>query len=219
MKRSLFNFGLIGVSIIAMSLSGCKEGGLYPGSNPKLCYSSPLYDESSQTFSIKAYADSADDAALCFTLLANGDTISVSHNGTFNNIEPFEEGYNLMMEAQWKDTIIIRNSHIYGFVVPQSSIEKMSANELEKLINGCDETIRLSSNPHLVQNIELSVVDNKQSPPKVLSEVISFIKNETWSSVEVVQVEYEDNNRITKITIKPVGEKTIEVDDEEDLDF
>ena len=64
-----------------------------------------------------------------------------------------------------------------------------------------------------------SVVDNKQSPPKVLSEVISFIKNETWSSVKVVQVEYDDNNRVAKITIKPIGEKTIEVDDEEDLDF
>lgn len=186
-------------------LSACGNFTREPA-NPTFYYDSPVFDDVTQTFSLTVMPDSTSGADLSFSLVKGDSVIMECNDGKFCGIPPFEEGYRVRMEAKWKDTTIVRITHVANFVVLSDSVEKMSADELEQLINSCDRSIRRSSNKQLIQGVKLIVNDCKMIP-QMLPDVITYIENEVWQSVEVIHLEYDDNNLITSITLRPIGEQ------------
>ncbi len=209
--------------LTAVLFSGCREKAsrseqVMQRGEPVLSNDIPVYDKTTQTFSLTVHADSIGDATVSYALLDGDSVIMKSEDGQFSGIPPFEEGYNVRLSAQWEDTTIERIFHVMDFVVPREPVERMSAKELEQLINDCDKGLRRSKNEHLAQGVRLVVEGCKMTPPQMLPDVIFLIENGIWQKVEVANVEYDDNNLINIITIKPVGE-VVDVDDEEDLEY
>jgi hypothetical protein len=210
--------------VSACLLQGCKEKTAESEpekqrGEPVLSHEAPVYDEATQTFSLTVRADSTGGATVSFALLDGDSIIMKSEDGTFRGIAPFEEGYNVSVEVQWEDTTIVRTLHVMDFVVPREPVEQIAKEELEKLINSCDKSLRRGQNDHLAQGVKLVVNDSKAAPPQMLPDVITLIENGVWKKVEVVSLEYDDNNLVTTITLKPIGE-VVNVDEEdEDFDY
>ncbi len=198
---------LIPIATVAFSMLSACQNFTRESANPTLYCEAPVYDDVTQTFSLIVMSDSTSGAALTFALIKGDSVIMESNDGRFCGIPAFEEGYRVRMEAKWKDTTIVRTTHVANFVVPCDSVEKMSAEELEQLINSCDRSIRRGSNKHLIQGVRLIVNDCRMVAPQMLPDVITFIENEVWQSVEVISLEYDENNLISSITLRPIGEQ------------
>ena len=224
MKTNIYFCVLVTMIVSSVWLiQSCREktgdnGPVVQRGNPVLRCDTPIYDESTQTFSLTIHADSIGGASVSYELL-DGDSVIVStEDGQFTGILPFEEGYNVRMLAQWEDTTIERVIHVMDFVIPREPVEKMSAKELEQLINNCDKSLRRSKNEHLSQGVKLVVNGSKIVPPQMIPDVITLIENKVWQRVEVTTVEYDDNNLIRLVKLKPIGEE-VEMDDDEDVDY
>lgn len=224
MKTNIYFCVLVTMIVSSVWLTqSCREktgdnGPVVQRGNPVLRCDTPIYDESTQTFSLTIHADSIGGASVSYELL-DGDSVIVStEDGQFTGILPFEEGYNVRMLAQWEDTTIERVIHVMDFVIPREPVEKLSAKELEQLINNCDKSLRRSKNEHLSQGVKLVVNGSKIVPPQMIPDVITLIENNIWQRVEVTTVEYDDNNLIRLVKLKPIGEE-VDMDDDEDVDY
>ena len=209
--------------LTAVLFSGCREKAsrseqVMQRGEPVLSNDIPVYDKTTQTFSLTVHADSIGDATVSYALLDGDSVIMKSEDGQFSGITPFEEGYNVRLSAQWEDTTIERTIHVMDFIVPRDPVEKMTEDELELLINACDKSLRRSKNDHLAQGVKLVVEGTKLSPPQILPDVITYIENGVWQKVDVIKVEYDDNNLINSITLKPIGE-VVDVDEDEDMEY
>lgn len=186
---------------------------------PVIICKTPVYDEASQTFTLIVTSDSIAGANVTYFLLEGDSVIMRNDDGLFSGISPCEEGYNVMLEAQWDDTTLVRTIRIMDFVVPRKAVEKMTNEQLQNLINSCDQSIKRGTNEHLTQGVKLTIRDSKSVPPRMLPGVVTLIENGIWKSIEIVSIEYDDNNLITAITLKPVGEQVDIDEDDEDLDY
>ena len=209
--------------LTAVLFSGCREKAsrseqVMQRGEPVLSNDIPVYDKTTQTYSLTVHADSIGDATVSYALLDGDSVIMKSEDGQFSGITPFEEGYNVRLSAQWEDTTIERTIHVMDFVVPREPVEKMTKDELELLINACDKNLRRSKNDHLAQGVKLVVEGTKLSPPQILPDVITYIENGVWQKVDVIKVEYDDNNLINSVTLKPIGE-VVDIDEDEDMEY
>ena len=184
----------------------CCSGQINQYSEPVLTSSVPVYDDSTNTFSITVVADSIDGAILNFYLTEGGKIVQESQDGNFSGIDPFEDGYDVILKAQWKDTLLERIIHVVDFIVPDEPLDKMTADELEQLINNRDRDSRQTIYNHLTQGVKLIVKESNNQSPQILSDVFTLLVNDVWQAVEVVGVEYNNFNLISCITLKPVGE-------------
>lgn len=205
------------VSLFVMM--GCNEKSnnkqeVTPRGNPVLCCEVPIEDQVNHTFSLTLRADSAANASVIFYLIDCGDTLMTENgqNVTFANIAPLDDGYDVAMRVEWSDTIIVLCRHVTGFKLTPEPVEPMTAEELQKLINVKDKSIRRGSNQKIAQSMKLVVKESLRAPRK-LSEVIDCIELGEWKSVIVIHVDYDDNNLITSVTLNPVGEKPLPVED------
>ncbi len=184
---------------------------------PVLTCEDPVFDETTQTFSLTVKADSVEGATLVFSLVRGDSVLIRNEGGKFDGIAPFDEGYDVKLEAQWPDTTIERICHIMDFMVPTAPVEKISPEDFAKLINDKDESLQLGTNEHIAQGVSFHVVDSKMQP-QMLPDVIVLIENGVWQAVEVVNLEYNKYNLITDVTVRPVGEQA-DIIDEEDEDY
>jgi len=202
---------------------GCKQSvapsdiKTTPRGEPTLVCDTLVFDEATKTFSLSLHADSTAEAKVTFILLDGDSILMQNEDGQFSGIYPLEEGYNVQLRAEWEDTTIMTPlSHILGFVIPREPIEKISEDTLQKLINAREKSLTLGINPHLAQGLIVKVTDT-QMKASSLQEVVTFLKNGVWKSVSVTHVDYDDNNLVTSITLKPVEESIDEEDYEEDF--
>lgn len=227
-KKRLFGLSPIVATlpliIVCTILSGCKDNGSDANvggerGEPVLTHEGPQYDEATGTFSLVVRTDSVGGATLRYSLIDGDSVIMRSDDGSFSGIAPFDEGYDVKLEVEWPDTVIERRCHIMDFVVPAAPVEKISAEDFAKLINARAESLRRSTDEHVAQGVIFRVVDSKMQP-QMLPDAITLIENGLWQSVEVVRLQYNDNNLITEITVRPIGEKTDDIDiDDEDYDY
>ena len=161
---------------------------------PVLNHEDPVYDEASQSFSLTLTADSTDGAKVMFFLLDGEKIIMKNETGQFSGIAPLDEGYNVYLSAEWEDTTIVTSlEHIFGFVLPHEPIEAMSKEDLQQFINAKDKGIKLGEIEKLEQGV--------------------------WTSVQVTKVEYDENNLITDVTLKPTEKEIKEEDYEEEVEY
>ena len=193
-----------------------------PRGEPILRCDTLVFDENSRTFSLKLKTDSTADAKLHFQLLMDGDNIlQESSEGYFSGILPFDNGYDVILKVEWPDTTITRQLHVVGFVEPIELVDKMTEEELKQLIISNDQSLKRGTNDHLSQSVSIKIIDcQSQTPPTMLRDVIGLLDRGEWESVEVIDLEYDSNNQITAITLKPIGEHLIVINENDyDLDF
>ncbi len=171
-----------------------------------------VFDEGSKTFSLTLHADSTAGAVVTFYLLDGDSLIMQSSDGVFNDIKPLEEGYKARIKVEWSDTTIITPAvSVCGFVIPREPVEKLSKEELQRIINAAEKDVL---DEHLAQNVRLTVYDCAEKP-SLLHEVFVYLENKVWESVSVDGVTYDDNNLITSLTLKAiVSDTTSNLDDE-----
>lgn len=174
----------------------------------------PIFDEATQTFSLTTYADSTEDATVTYELLDGDQTIMQNQTGQFTGIAPLDDGYFISVRAEWSDTVITAPvMHVNGFVYKER-VEQMPKSELESLINAKDREIQNNENPHLIQGLKVKVT-NATLEASTLHEVIQYINNGFWPSIKVLDVSYNEENRITSVTLQPTSEDLPEEADEE----
>ena len=67
----------------------------------------------------------------------------------------------------------------------------------------------------MAQQVKLTILDSKIKP-LLIHDVLLQLENKVWDSVTVSDVEYDENNFIVAITLKPVEHvEPISEDDEE----
>lgn len=138
--------------------------------------------------------------------IKTNEVVAKSKDGTFKGV-PFSknEGKYLAQivdassnEALSEPTVII------GFVEVKSISKKLSAKELQDLINKQDPSLHGHDNEYLspVYKIKYENLPKGSEKPDNLSDVIEMLNMEVWTSIEVTSVEYDDTKHISSITLK-----------------
>lgn len=180
---------------------------------PQLIADRPEYNKESKTFSLTIHADSTAGADVTFYLLDGDSILMESSDGFFEGIAPLEEGYNAKAKVEWSDTTIITPViHVFGFSIPREPVEKLSKADLKRLFDAKDKT---SIENYLAQGFKLKV-ENSKMKPEMINEVLQYLDNHIWKSIDISVIEYDEYNYITTITLKPIGEKVESVADEKD---
>jgi len=174
-----------------------------------------FFDEATKTFTLQLSADSVADARLSFRLYDGDSLVMENVDGLFQGIAPMDEGYFAELQVEWEDTTVLTPQlHVSNFVVPREPVEKLEKEELQLLVN--QKKVRLGADPHFSQDVKVSVVESQYSLSS-LAEVTQYLDLDIWTSVEVVDITYDDNNIITSFVLKPIGEMPPVTDDDEDL--
>ena len=183
---------------------------------PVLMVGDPIFDESSQTFSLTLSTDSAADATVTYLLLDGDSLLMQGVDGHFTGIAPLEEGYNVQARVEWSDTAVVTPAiRVLGFIIPREPVEKLSLQELQRLINTRDnETME----KYLAQRVKLTILDS-QMKPTLLHDVFLYLEHNVWESVSVSDVTYDDNNLITAIILKPIEHIEPITDDDDGGDY
>lgn len=208
------------VVVVSGSLfNSCKQpsSGFEADSNsrgePQLSADRPEYDKDSRTFSLTLHTDSTAEANVTFYLLDGDSILMETNDGHFQGIAPLEEGYNVKAKVEWSDTTIFTTAiHVTGFIIPREPVEKLSKDDLKRLFDAKDKA---SIEIYLAQGVKLLVKESKMKPALV-NEILLYLDNHVWKSLEVTAIEYDEYNYITSITLKPIGEKVESVADDKD---
>lgn len=208
---SLF-FGLI------LTLLSCNENKQKADAGlrgtPIIVVDTLYFDEESKTFSLTIHADSTAEAEVSYYLYDGDSLLQECLDGQFRNIAPLVEGYDVKAKVVWSDTTVYTPLyHVNGFVVPQKPVEKISCKELQSLINAQDHSVMLGEHECLVQGVQIKTADGKEVS---MQDVLLYLSNKVWTSVEVTDINYNENNQVTNFTIKPKEVKTKLVTDDED---
>lgn len=225
MKTKKFLFYNLVFAIFVLCLVACNgkpspdtDVVTTPRGEPILSVDTLIYETDTESFTLVMKADSTADAKLTYQLLMDGDNeLQKNETGEFHNVEPFENGYDVKLTVEWSDTTIYRQMHVVGFVAPAKPVEKLTSEELQQLILSKESSLTRGTNEHISQSFTLKVIDS-QDPPTMMRDVIHRLENGEWKSIQVVNVEYDDNNLVTAITLKPVGEQVVVIE-EDDYDY
>ena len=68
----------------------------------------------------------------------------------------------------------------------------------------------------MAQQLKLTVLKSKVKPT-IIHDVLLQLDNKVWDSVKVAEVEYDDDNYIVAITLKPVEHVEPVSEDDEDI--
>ncbi len=164
--------------------------------------SEPQYKNGSFTFSVNA---DVKRGKLEYTLTAHDSLTSdyTSDDGKFSGIAPTEDGiYTLKVEnvtSHQCDTKILD-----GFVKPvQHPVKKLTKSDIQRILDTQTTPQGLSSKFAKGYKLKFVGLDQDEPQPDRFDEIINRLVA-TWSKAEVVDVKYDELNRITSLTIKVI---------------
>ncbi len=165
-------------------------------------YSSLTY---SFTVTLKDFPEKA-TADFCLFDIATNDTVVKNQDGKFTRVKPVAtEQYRLMIT--WRDSVgyegLAFDTIISGFKqIEKPKVKKMEASELERYINSCNRKLT-QRNSQISPNVSLNFtnLNDGEMVPETIDEIYNKIKFEKWLSVTVESLEYNDENKITAITM------------------
>ena len=145
-------------------------------------------------------------AEFCLFDVANNDTIVKNQDGRFTRVKPSPtEQYRLMIT--WRDSVgytgLPFDSILSGFKqIEKPKVKKMDASELERYINTCNRKLTQHNN-QISSNVRFNFtnLNGGEMVPETIDEIYNKIKFGKWLSVNVVSVDYNDENKITAITM------------------
>lgn len=164
--------------------------------------SEPQYKNGSFTFSVTA---DVKRGRLMYTLTAPGSLTPdyTSDDGKFSGIAPTEDGiYTLKVEnvtSNQSDSKVL-----VGFVKPvQQPVKKLTKSDIQRILDTQTTPQGLSSKFAKGYKLKFVGLDQDEPQPDRFDEIINRLVA-TWSKAEVVDVKYDELNRITLLTIKVI---------------
>lgn len=163
--------------------------------------SEPQYKNGSFTFSVNA---DVKRGKLEYTLTALGSlTPYTSDDGKFSGIAPTEDGiYTLKVENVTSHQDV--SQMLDGFKKPaQQPVKKLTKSDIQKILDTQTTPQGLSSKFAKGYKLAFVGLDQDEPQPDRFDEIINRLVA-TWSKAEVVDVKYDELNRITSLTIKVI---------------
>lgn len=205
MKNSKIIFAAYFVLGFILLMTSCNESKQKeqetPRGVPVIVVDTLVFDDASKTFSLTIHADSTAGAQVTYFLFDEDSLMQKNEEGVFHNIVPFVEGYNVQAQVVWADTTILTPlTHVSNFIAPIKPVEPLSKEELQNLINSQDKSILKGETEQLIQDVAFVTKDEGRV---YMQDVFMKLLSQEWSSVEVVEVKYNDLNQITNVTLKP----------------
>lgn len=173
---------------------------------PKLGDIRPIFDKDSEKYSFEVVWQSApknSNVIYVLTELFSDDVvIQTSEDGRFTEIQPSKDkdagyGYRLYVKDRTSSTEICESREIFGFI-PQKKVDKISSEQLKEMIlSGTDFTS--GGDEHISPNM---VVISPDDPyVQTLTQAQQAIRDGLYTSINVSNIEYDDMNKISKVTI------------------
>lgn len=202
MKKSILYLSFVfGCFFALISCDESKKPNGTPRGVPSIVVDTLIYETESETFSLTIHTDSTEGAKVTYFLLDGDSLLQKNEEGVFHNITPLVEGYNVQAEVVWNDTTIQTPiTHINDFIVPSKPVEKISIKDLQLLINSQDHSLNVGTNEHLAQSVEIT---NQDGDIISMQDVLLYLSNKVWASVEIIDVTYNENNQVTNIKLTP----------------
>ena len=135
--------------------------------------------------------------------------IAKSNDGHFIDV-PYSHAdgsiYTIAVFDAKADTILCKKAEVTGFIKQKSVSKKMTVAELQVKIDKRDQSLMgVGENDYLSPDYTLTFVGlPKDAPnkPQNLYDVFEKLDMETWVSVKVSSLEYDDMNRVSSITLQ-----------------
>jgi hypothetical protein len=133
--------------------------------------------------------------------------IARSEDGQFKGV-PYSDAdgafYNIALVDAATDTVICSIPKT-GFIKQVAVATKMTAAELQQKIESRDESLMgIGENDYLAPDYKLTFTglpSDAVNIPTILSDVFEKLDMETWATVTVTNLWYDDKNRISSITL------------------
>lgn len=167
------------------------------------------FEDNGYTFNVVVDNRPAGNTYIAIINPLNQKVIGKSEDGEFKGI-PYSEadGFFYTIALMNAADSILTSIDKPGFIKQASVTTKMTVAELQKKMNSRDESLLgIGENDYLAPDYKLKFVglpSDAVNIPKILSEVFEKIDMEVWQSATVTSLEYDDLNRINKITLKVV---------------
>lgn len=181
-----------------------------PGEPPTIEINELAFEGKGYTFNI--VIQNPPSIKTCFAVInpLNQSVISKSDDGSFKEV-PYSSAdggfYTIVMMDASNDTIITSIDKP-GFIKQASVATKMTITELQAKIDSRDVSfLGLGQNDYLSPDLKLKfkgLPADAVNVPTILSEVFEKLDMETWNSVKVTSLDYDNMNRIKTITMEVV---------------
>lgn len=138
-------------------------------------------------------------------ILSNFEKKYTSTDGHFRNIPATETGVYTLIARNTNTGAQSDEKVVSGFVVVQANIQKMSAPELQRLVDNKDNSlVGAGANAAISPNVKLSFVNiqSGEKAPQVFTDIFGKIRKEIWISVSVESVSYDSQNRISSVSFR-----------------
>lgn len=139
--------------------------------------------------------------------VSTGAVIATSKDGSFSKVKASEDpegAYMIQLIATKADTLLYQD-RVDGFMKVEHVDTKMTAEELQQLIDGRDQSlIGVGENKYLSPTCELRFngLSENDDHPTNLADVLEKLDMEVWESVKVESIEYDDTKHISSITFR-----------------
>ena len=129
--------------------------------------------------------------------------IKESANGKFVGVAPSAETGNyklVLVNVESGETL--DEKVLSGFVKVKVLKAKMPKSELQKLINGQDQSL-MDIHPSIVHRpaLKFTNLDAGEKCPKIFADIFQKFNMAQWESVDVISVGYNENNMINSVTM------------------
>ena len=154
-------------------------------------------------YSFLAHCNLAGKKKIIYELMQqyDGEVIQTSEDGWFRNLQPNVNGYYFRVRIL-DDGRISDLKLVTGFVPkPQEVTDKMTADEIETLINSQQASMNKSGK--IAHDVYIKVVnDNSEEKFDNLQDIENQLLYGIWSYIKVVSVGYNDRGQISSINIE-----------------
>lgn len=139
--------------------------------------------------------------------------IAESNNGEFTNINPSKDGtYYLLTTATLAADTARLGQTLSGFNPLSKEVKKLSAHDVQQLINRHSPTIISQRHPSFAPGFKIIVFGEGQ-PYTSFQEIANLMKTGVWTSVQVTGVHYDTDGRIDRVNMT---RQKIDISDSDD---
>ena len=175
----------------------------------------PIYDKSTKSYSFAVAAKNVPDgASVVYELCENYDSqnnikkvLKTSDDGKFVGIPASKnESSSYFVVANVIDNdgkeLTSRNREIGGFDLVVSVAKGLTKEDLQKMINQRDGALQ-GGNPKISNNVVFSVTNliDGDREPESFQDIYNNFTFGGWTSVSVVKVEHDSDNRVSKVVL------------------
>jgi len=155
------------------------------------------------SFTAKANKLPSDVTVSKFQILNGSEVVKESSNGKFKDVPYSQNNGDYLLLAFLSNGEKVEKV-IGGFAYVEPVDNRMKADELEALLNKRDRDLGLGRNSKVAAKPQIvlqDIQDDNDRTVKLIDDVYGRLELGAWSSVKVVDVDYDSHKRINKIVL------------------